>query len=461
MPKTSKQPRQVPLKTGPFAPILPRPQGQATIPQTQKMPPETIAERIPQAVAPGSIVHVPCSMANGHVLMMTARAVGSGFFVILPHDMGLGHHAGFAHDTQQNMVVMKPSGYAPTPEESGRIGNDNSTASLPNQSSPAWGVSNPSVPTRNMNTSSERAIPIAPDTSPRRPFGRSMIAVDLGPYSPTEPFCAILDGTAKYSCMTAMGVIRLTEIHPNLRILQTTPPQRQGQGYPTPAGIILNPQRFVELTMKALNPAIPPMSVDMLIWEGDSPVADVEVYLGWQLFEKLQTRKTQLKAGDVRGQTTDFGMMNRPMGQNANAGMSGTGNLPTVLQSDMSLAGTNNPPGPATASYGGNCFTSNTSRVCLPLSIVDCGQFLDSSDLGSTLSPMTSLFSEAPCSVTTGSSLDPTVAPVDTMAGLRKDLTNDAFAGYDWAESNSCDNGPAYETIDPAMLNLELELMHT
>jgi hypothetical protein len=399
------------------------------------MPPESIAERIAeriaQWVAPGSIVRVPPNMALEDVQVMTARAVMSGSIVILPCDMGLGHHAGFVYDALQNVVVMKPSGYGPTPEELGGIRNDNSTASLPNQSSPAWDALNPSVPTQNMNTSSGRVIPMASDTSPRRPFGRSMVAVDLGANSPTEPYCAILDGTAGYSCMTALGVIRLAEIHPNLDIRQTTPPQRQGQGYPTPAGIIFNPQRFVELTMKALNPAIPPMSVVMLIWEGDSPVADVEVYLGWQLFEKLQARKTQLKAGDVRGQTTDIGAMNRPMGQNGNAGMSSTGNLPTVLQSDMSLAGTNNPPGPATASYGGNYFPSNTSRVCLPLSTVGCGQFLDSSDLGSTQSPMTSLFSEAPCSITTDSSFDPTLAPVDPMAELIKEYTNDAFVGYD------------------------------
>jgi hypothetical protein len=452
MPKTSKQLRQVPLKTGPFAPILPRPQGQATIPKAQKMPPEIIAERIAQLVAPASIVTLPSNMALEDVLVMTAQAVMSGSVAIISRDMGLGHNAGFAHNALQNVVVMKPSGYGPTPEESGGIRNDNSTASLPNQSLPAWDAFNPSAPMQNMDTSSDRAIPMASNTSPSRPLGRRMVAVDLGADLPTEPFCAILDGTVKYSCMTAQGVVRLADIHPNLEIRQTTPPQRQGQGYPTPAGMIFNPQRFVELTLKALNPAIPPMSVDMLIWEGDGPVADVEVYLGWQLFEKLQARKTQLKAGDVRGQTTDFGAMNRPMGQNGNAGISG--NLPTVLQSDMLLAGTKNPPDPATASYGGNHFPSNTSRLHLPLSTVGCGQFLDSSDLGSTQSPMTFLFSEAPCSVTTDSSLDPTFAPVDTMAGLIKDLTNDAFAGYDWAESDSRDDSPAYETIDPAMLSI-------
>ncbi|CAN9080501.1 unnamed protein product [Alternaria alternata] len=454
MPKTSKQPRQVPLKTGPFAPILPRPQGQVTIPQTQKMPPENIAERIAQLVASGSIVSVPSEMALEDVLVMTARAVMSGSITIIPRDVGLGHYAGFAHDTLQNVVVMKPSGYKPTPEQSGGIRNDNSTASLPDQSLPVWDAFNPSIPTQNMGNSSGRAIPMASDTFPSQPFGPRMVAVDLGADLPTEPFCAILDGMAKYSCMTARGVICLTEIHPNLEIRQTTPPQRQGQGYPTPAGIIVNPQRFVELTMKALNPAIPAMSVDMLIWEGDSPVADVEVYLGWQLFEKLQARRTQLKAGDVHGQTTDFGVMNRPMGQNGNAGMSGTGNLPTILQSDMSLAGTNDPPGPPTTSYGGNYLPSNTSRVCLPFSTVGCGQFLDSSDLGSTQSPMTSTFSEAPCSITTDSSFDPTLAPVDPMAELMKEFTNDAFVGYDWTESDSCDNSPAYEAIDPAMLSI-------
>ncbi|CAN9308268.1 unnamed protein product [Alternaria alternata] len=428
MPKTSKQPRQVPLETGPFTPILPRPQGQATMPQTQKMPPEIITERIAQSVAPGSIARVPSNMALEDVQMMTARAVMPGFIVILPRDMGPGHHAGSAHDALQNVVVMKPSGYGPTPEGSEGIRNDNSTASLPNQISPAWDAFSPSVPTQNMDTSSGRAIPMASDTSPRRPFGRSMVAVDLGANSPTEPFCAILDGTAKYSCMTALGVIRLAEIHPNLDIRQTTPPQRQGQGYPTPAGIIVNPQRFVELSLKALNPAIPPMSVDMLIWEGDSPVADVEVYLGWQLFEKLQARKTQLKAGDVRRQTTDFSAMNRPMGQNGNAGMSGIGNLPAVLQSDMSLAGTKNPPGPATASYGRAYVPSNTLRF---LSTDGCEQFFDSSDLESTQSLTTSLFSEAPCSTTTDSSFDPTLAPVDPMAELMKEFTNDAFVGYD------------------------------
>ncbi|CAN9164442.1 unnamed protein product [Alternaria alternata] len=428
MPKTSKQPRQVPLKTGPFAPILPRPQGQATIPQTQKMPPEIIAERIAQWVAPGSIVRVPSNMALEDVQVMTARAVMSGSIVILPRDMGRGHHAGFAHDALQNVVVMKPSGYGPTQEVLGGIRNDNSTASLPNQISPAWDAFNPSVPTQNMDTSSGRAIPMISDTSPRRPFGRSMVAVDLGANSPTEAFCAILDGTARYSCMTALGVIRLAEIYPNLEIRPTTPPQRQGQGYPTPAGIIVNPQRFFELTLKALNPAIPPMSVDMLVWEGDSPVADVEVYLGWQLFERLQARKTQLKAGDARRQTTDFSAMNRPMGQNEDAGMSGTGNLPTVLQSDMSLAGTKNPLGPATASYGKVFVPSDTLRF---LSTDGGGQFFDSSDLGSTQSPMTSIFSEAPCSITTCSSFDPTLAPVDPLAELMKEFTNDAFVGYD------------------------------
>jgi hypothetical protein len=173
------------------------------------------------------------------------------------------------------------------------------------------------------------------------------------------------------------------------------------------------------------------MSVDMLIWDGDSPVVDVEVYLGWQLFERLQARNTQLQAGDVRGQIADFGAMNRLMRQNGNAGMSGTGNLPTNLQSDMSLAGTNNSPGPTTAWYGGNYFPSNTSRVCLPLSTVGCGQFLDSSDLGGTQSPMTSLFSEASCSITTNSSFDPIFAPVDLMEELMEKYTNDASVGND------------------------------
>jgi len=425
MPKTSKQPRQVPLKTGPFAPILPRTQGQASIPQTQKMPPETIAERIAQLVAPGSIVSVPSNMALEDVLVM---AVMSGSIAIIPHDPGLGRHPGFAHDALQNVVFMKPSGYGPTSEEPGGIRNDNSTASFLNQSLPAWNASNPSASTQNMDTSLGRAIPMTSDTSPSRPSGRRMVAVDLGADLPTEPFCAILDGMAKYSCMTARGVDCLTEIHPNLEIRQTTPPQRQGQGYPTPAGIIVNPQRFVELTMKALNPAIPPMSVDMLIWEGDSPVADVEVYLGWQLFEKLQARKTQLKAGDVRRQTTDFSAMDRPMGQYENAGMSGTGNLPTVLQSDLSLAGTKNPPGPEIASYGRVYVPSNTLGF---LSSDDGGQFFNSSDLESTQSPMTSLFSEAPCSITTCSSFGPILAPVDPLAELMKEFTNDAFVGYD------------------------------
>lgn len=452
MPKTSKQLRQVPLKTGPFVPILPRPQEETTIPQTQEMLPEIIAKRIAQLVAPGSIVTLPPNMALEDVLVMTVRAVMSGSIAIIPRDMCLGHNVGFVHDALQNVVVMKPSGYGPTPEGSGGIRNDNSTASLPNQGLPAGNVFNPSTPTQNMDISSGGAIPMASDTSPSRPFGRRMVAVDLGADLPTEPFCAIIDGIVKYSCMTARGVVRLADNHPNVVIRQTTPSQRQGQGYPTPAGMIVNPQRFVVLTVKAFDPAIPPMSVDILIWEGDGSVADVEAYLGWQLFEKLQARKTQLKAGDVRGQTTDFGAMNRPMGQNGNAGMSG--NLPTVLQSDMSLAGTKNPPGPATASYGGDCFPSNTSRLRLPLSTVGCGQFLDYSDLGSINSPMTSLFSETPCSATTVSSLDPTFAPVDTMAGLIKDSTNDAFAGYDWAESDSRDDGPAYETIDPAMLSI-------
>lgn len=141
------------------------------------------------------------------------------------------------------------------------------------------------------------------------------------------------------------------------------------------------------------------------------------------------------------------------MGQNGNAGM--LGNLRTVLQSDMSLAGTKNAPGPATASYSGDYFASNTSHLCLPLSKVGCGQFLDYSDLGSTQSPMTSLFSETPCSATTVSSLDPTLAPVDTMAGLIKDSTNDAFAGYDLAGSDAHDDGRANETIDPVMLSIQ------
>jgi hypothetical protein len=450
MPKTSKQLRRVSLNTGPFAPILPRPQGQATIHQAKKMPPEVIAEKIAQLVAPASIVTLPSNKAFEDVLAMTARAVMSGSIAIIPRNIGLDYNAGFAHDTLQNKVVMKPSGYPPTLEGSGGIRSDHSSASLPNQSLPAWDAFNPSALTQNMITSSDGAIPMAFDTFPSRPFGRRMVAVDLGADLPTEPFCAILDGDVKYSCMTARGVVRLADIHPSLVIRQTTPPQRQGQGYPTPAGMIINPQRFVELTLKALSPAIPPMSVNMLIWEGDGPVADVEVYLGWQLFEKLQARKTQPEAGDIRGQTIDFDATN---GQNGNAGTSG--NLPTVLQSDMSLAGSKNPQSPATASYDGKYFPSNTSRLHLPLFTVGCGQSLDSSDIASTQSPMDFLFSEAPCSVTTNSSLNPTSAPIDTMAGLIMDLNNDAFAEYDWAESDPCDDGLAYETIDPAMLSTQ------
>jgi hypothetical protein len=116
------------------------------------------------------------------------------------------------------------------------------------------------------------------------------------------------------------------------------------------------------------------------------------------------------------------------MGQYENAGMSGTGNLPTVLQSDLSLAGTKNPPGPEIASYGRVYVPSNTLGF---LSSDDGGQFFNSSDLESTQSPMTSLFSEAPCSITTCSSFGPILAPVDPLAELMKEFTNDAFVGYD------------------------------
>ena len=386
-------------------------------------------------------------MASEDVLAMITRAVMSGSIDIILRNIGLCHNAGFAHDTLQEKVVMKPSGYPPTLEESGGIRNDNSTASLPNQSLPARDAFIPSASTQNMNTSSDGAIPMAPDTFPSQPVGRRMVAVDLGADLPTEPFCAILDGIAKYSCMTARGVVRLACIYPELMIRPTTPPQRQGPGYLTPAGLIDNPQRFVALTLKALNPAIPPMSVTMLIWEGDGPVADVEVYLGWQMFEKLQARATQPHAGDIRRQMIDFGAIN---GQNGNARTSG--NPSTLLQSDMPLAGSENPTSPATVSYDASY--TNTSHLSLPLITVGYGQSLDCSDIGSTQSPMDFLFSEAPCSVTTDSSLNPTLASVDTMAGFVMDLNNDVLADDDWvAELVSCDGGPVYETIDPALLS--------
>ncbi|OAL50351.1 hypothetical protein IQ07DRAFT_424137 [Pyrenochaeta sp. DS3sAY3a] len=432
MPKTSKQPRQVPLKTGPFVPIMPRPQ-EETITQTQEVPPEFITERIVQLVAPGSIVTFPPNMALEDVLI----TVISGSIAIIPRDMCLSRNVGFVQNALHNAVFIKPSGYGPTPEGSGGIRNDNNTASLPNQCLPPRNAFNPSTPTQNIDTSSGRAIHMASYTSLSRPSEGRSVAVDLGAEVPTEPFCAILDDTAKYSCMTARALVRLADIHPQLVIRQTTPQQRQGQGYPTPVGIV-HPQRFAELTLKALDPAIPPMSVFMLILEGDGPIANIEVYLGWQLFERLQARKTQLKAGDVREQNTDFSAMNRPIRQNGDARI--PSNLPTVLQSDMSLLGNMNPPGPAIASYGGNFFPSNTSGLRLPFAPVDYGQSLDFSDLGSTQSPMNSLFSETPCSATTDSSLDPTFAPMDTMAGLLKDSSNDPFAGFD-------------EFIDPAMLS--------
>ncbi len=246
------------------------------MPQTQEIPPRIIVERTAQLVAAGSIVTLPPNMTLQDFLVMTAQAAISGSIAMNPRDMGLGH----------NVVVMKPSGYGPTPEGSGGIKNDNSTASLPNQGLPAGNAFNPSAPTQNMDTSSGGTIPMASDASPSRLFGRRMVAVDLGADLPTEPFCAILDGIVKYSCMTARGVVRLADNHPNVVIQQTTPSQRQGQAYPTPAGMIVNPQRFVVLTLKAFDPAIPPMSVDMLIWEGDGPVADVEVYLGRQPVRK-------------------------------------------------------------------------------------------------------------------------------------------------------------------------------
>lgn len=447
MPKTSKHRRQVPLKTGPFKSIQPRTQGAAALPRTQEVPPETM-KRIEQLVAPGPFFTLPHNMALEDVREITARAFISGFVIIIPHDMVLGHNVGFAHNALQNVVITKPSGDGQTPEGSGGIRNDNITASLPNQGSPAWNAFNPSAPMQSMDTG---AVPMAFDTSPSRPFGRRMVAVDLGADLPTEPFCAILDGAVKYSCMTVQGVARLADNQPNVVIRQTTPSQRQGQGYPTPAGMIVNPQRFVVLTLKAFDPDIPPVSVDMLIWEGSGPVADVEVYLGWQLFEKLQARKTQLKAGEIRGQTTEFFAMDRSMGQNGNPELSG--NLPTVLQSNMSLTGAGNQPGPANAPYDEDYFPSNTSRLHLPFYKVGGGQTLDHSDLGST--QMTSIFSETPGSATTISSFDPTFAPVNTMAGIMKDSARDPFAGYDGAESESREDGPAHETINPAMLRIQ------
>lgn len=408
--------------------------------QTQETLLESIAETIAQPVAPTSTAIFPLNIALKDAIQMIERELPPGFFAVISRDT-------------PDVVVMNSSGDDSTPERLKGTGNGNGNPSIPKQVLRAWGAFNPIDTTRNMNTGSGVAALTAFDTSPSRLFEQEMIEIDLGGHIPTNRFPALFNGKATYSCMTLRSVICLAEHDRDVVIRPTTPQQRQGEWYETAAGIIANPQWFVVLNLKALDPPIPQMSVVMLIWEGDGPVAGVEVYLGRQLSAQLQAQNAQLADGNILAQATGLGPMNPPMGQNGNAGM--PSNLPATFQKHMWLGGANvNSSGPANPLYGGYYAPPNKPQPRLPSSTVDRGQLVDDSDFGSVQSPRISLFSEPPCSATTISSHDPTFAPVDTMAELPTGLKGDVFAGFDPEGSDSRDNGPAHETIDPAILSM-------
>ncbi|KAJ4302622.1 hypothetical protein N0V90_001511 [Kalmusia sp. IMI 367209] len=229
--------------------------------------------------------------------------------------------------TVHENVVENPSGDSPGTGRLRSPGNDSSSTSLPSQDFPTGFPLDPSY------VSQIRGL---------RPQGAAMTVTNASSFYPVsvkpglryEAVSAIFNRQADYSFMLASVARKLAEDDEEVRIRNTTPTQRR-QWYSTPVGPVCGPQHYVQVWLKAFTLGIPEMQLTMFLWEGESPIRGVEVYLGKTVFARLGDLGKTLTVRDFYGQDASPGTMNWAMAQSGNLEVSGK--RVVVLQDDKKL----------------------------------------------------------------------------------------------------------------------------
>jgi hypothetical protein len=316
------------------------------------------------------------------------------------------------------------------------FGNDSSETSNSNHDLSAEYHSNLLPSTQTKGVSQEAAASTAFDSFSIEGSYYKVYAVK----AQNEPLCAVLNNQSDYSCMLATVAESLS----NVTIRDTTPAQRQ-KWYPTPAGLLVSPKRYIEISLSALDPLIPPMELTLLLWEGNGPIDGVHVYLGHAVFVQVERRGFQMKVREFQGHNTGFHPMNQVMADKGNAAI--TGNYTVRLISELKLIEITAHQDQVTATYNKSPGPFNTIQVNPPPFTLDPRL---TSDSQRTIASFPS--SETSYSTTTVTSLDSTISPANIPTKITKNPSHDVFLGYEGIELDSDKDEFDPTTINPALL---------
>jgi hypothetical protein len=350
---------------------------------------------------------------------------------------GTGHKMGFllSSGAYSNNVEI-PGEYGPARTKPEPFGNDSNETSNSNHDLSAEYTSKPFPSTQTKGVGREAAASTAPDSFSIEGSYYKIYAVK----AQNEPLCAVLNNQSDYSCMLATVAESLS----NVTIRDTTPAQRQ-RWYTTPAGPLVSPERYIEISLSALDPLIPPMELTLLLWEGNGPIDGVHVYLGHAVFAQVERLGFQMKVQEFQGQNTGFHPTNQVMADKGHAGM--RGEYTVRLISRLKLIEIKAPQDQVTATYDKSSGPSNLIQVNPPSFTL--GPRL-TSDFQRTIASLPS--SEASYSTTTVTSLDSIISAADIPAKIKKNPSHDVFLGYEGVELDSDEDEVDSTTINPALL---------